>query len=417
MSDHFLQTAHAIGVRLCRDAVWAGERCGWLGDSMEYIGHAWTVAHRALGADLYGGTAGVALFLARLHALTGERLIRITAEGAARQAASLLAETPAPAQSGVYAGALGVAWALMQLAELLDEPEWDAQAQAALDQIAGHDVADQGIDVLGGSAGAIPALIDASRRYRRPDLLELAVRHGERLLAIARRQPHGWSWNTSGGPAQPPQYDLAGFSHGAAGIGWALLELHAAAGDDRFLQAAEQAFAYERALYSPQHQNWPDLRGLAEAGGQGAPSYMWAWCHGAPGIGLARLRAYALTGESAYRQEAAAAISSTQALLVQPGYLQQSGFSLCHGIAGNAELLIFAAETLGDESMRAAAERAGEVGIERYEQSSGPWPCGVPGGGETPSLMLGLAGIGYFYLRLHDAALTPSVLIMPPRAS
>src|SRR5690606_25493845 len=149
------------------------------------------------------------------------------------------------------AGALGVAWALMQLAELLDEPEWGAQAQAALDQIAGHDVADQGIDVLGGSAGAIPALIDASRRYRRPDLLELAVRHGERLLPIARRQPHGWSWTPGGGPAQPPQYDLAGFSRGAAGIGWALLELHAAAGDDRFLQAAEQAFAYERALYSP----------------------------------------------------------------------------------------------------------------------------------------------------------------------
>jgi lantibiotic modifying enzyme len=38
----------------------------------------------------------------------------------------------------------------------------------------------------------------------------------------------------------------------------------------------------------------------------------------------------------------------------------------------------------------------------------------VPGGGETASLMLGLAGIGYFYLRLHDPEGIPSVLIIRP---
>jgi len=31
-------------------------------------------------------------------------------------------------------------------------------------------------------------------------------------------------------------------------------------------------------------------------------------------------------------------------------------------------------------------------------------------GGETPNLMLGTAGIGYFYLRLYDSAAVPSVL-------
>ena len=38
----------------------------------------------------------------------------------------------------------------------------------------------------------------------------------------------------------------------------------------------------------------------------------------------------------------------------------------------------------------------------------------VPGGGETPNLMIGLAGIGYFYLRLYDPVAVPSVLIMQP---
>jgi lantibiotic modifying enzyme len=42
------------------------------------------------------------------------------------------------------------------------------------------------------------------------------------------------------------------------------------------------------------------------------------------------------------------------------------------------------------------------------------WPCGAPGGAETPNLMLGLAGIGYFYLRLYDPIHTPSLLMVIP---
>jgi len=41
-------------------------------------------------------------------------------------------------------------------------------------------------------------------------------------------------------------------------------------------------------------------------------------------------------------------------------------------------------------------------------------PCGVVSGGETPNLMLGTAGIGYFYLRLYDSSAVPSVLLTQP---
>jgi lantibiotic modifying enzyme len=36
-----------------------------------------------------------------------------------------------------------------------------------------------------------------------------------------------------------------------------------------------------------------------------------AWCHGAPGGALARLRAWALTGDPHHRQEAVAALHTT----------------------------------------------------------------------------------------------------------
>ena len=40
------------------------------------------------------------------------------------------------------------------------------------------------------------------------------------------------------------------------------------------------------------------------------------------------------------------------------------------------------------------------------------WPGGVPNADEMVGLMMGVAGIGYFYLRLHDEAKTPSILMV-----
>ena len=87
-------------------------------------------------------------------------------------------------------------------------------------------------------------------------------------------------------------------------------------------------------------------------------------------------------------------------------------FSLCHGIAGNAELFLEAADVLGDAQWLGVAEAIGVRGIEYYHHARRRWPCGVQGGGETPGLLLGLAGIGWFFLRLHDRKNVPSVLLV-----
>src|SRR6266571_3023051 len=100
----FLKAAESIGVRLCRDAIWDGLRCNWLGDSMEFTSQAWTVVHRSFGPDLYSGTSGIALFLARLHQATTEPIFRITAEGAIRQALSRLGQVSPAARIGFYSG-------------------------------------------------------------------------------------------------------------------------------------------------------------------------------------------------------------------------------------------------------------------------------------------------------------------------
>lgn len=412
-SSAFAATADAIGARLCRDALWAGTRCNWLGASMEFVDNAWAVVQRTFGPELYNGTTGIALFLAYLFEATGERLYRTTAEGAIRQALSRLEDINPATRAGLYTGLMGIAYTLLQMGEIFDDQEFIERALHIAETIIKEDPEQQELDVLAGIAGCIPALLYMHRRYPADYLLDLATRYGDRLLETARKSEHGYSWNTIEGFSQ---HDLTGFSHGAAGIAWSLLELFSVTQQERFLAGASRGFLYERHWFSPQHGNWPDFRSFHTPAPEGDErlNYTTAWCHGAPGIGLSRLRAYQLTGEAIYRDEAEAALHTTAQMLHQAIYTNQGNYSLCHGNAGNAELLLYASHVLSNTDYMVMAEQVGSQGIEQHQKSAVPWACGVPGGGETPNLLLGLAGIGYFYLRLSDPLHYPSVMIIVP---
>jgi lantibiotic modifying enzyme len=53
------------------------------------------------------------------------------------------------------------------------------------------------------------------------------------------------------------------------------------------------------------------------------------------------------------------------------------------------------------------------AGAGRFADEPARWPCGVRRG-SNPSLMIGLAGIGYFFLGLADPALPSVLLVRPP---
>lgn len=412
--NSFLETAASLGAQLCRDAYWSAGRCTWIGAAMEPHDGAWTVAYRSLGADLYGGTSGVALFLARLAAATGERPFRTAAEGALRQTLALAGRIAPAARPSFYSGLTGIGYVLVAAGEALGRDDLVGEGLTRLAAAGAGELApDVEVDVVGGLAGAIPALLSAHRRYARVELLEASVRFGDAILARARRGAAGTSW---GSAATPSAYDLTGFAHGVAGIAHALLELHAATGEARYCAAAEDAFRYERHWFSAEHANWPDLREYDATRDGAAPSYALGWCHGAPGIGLARVRAFELLGDPVLRAEAETAARTTAAALPQLAAPPYGNYSLCHGAAGNAELMLEAHRVLGDVEWLATAAEVGRGGIEQYARAGVPWPGGVTGGGESPSLMLGAAGTGYFYLRLANAAATPPIVIVLPHA-
>jgi type 2 lantibiotic biosynthesis protein LanM len=400
--ESLLAAAREVGERLeslaVRDARAPG--VSWIGLSI--LGDYWALL--PLGPDLYSGLTGIALFLAHLGAATGEpRFTALAAEALDSARRQLTGGASALPIVGAFSGWGGVIYALVHLAALWDDPSLLTEAEeVAAGPLGDLGEGDSGWDLMMGAAGAVASLLLLHARRPAERTLATAILYGERLLAAAVPQPEGGiAWPPPGIHERP----LSGFSHGAAGIAWALASLATATGEHRFRDAAVEALRYERALFSPAAGNWRDLRDIVRMpdAPPGAEYFMTAWCHGAPGIGLGRLLTRPHLDDPLFAAEIEAAIANTLA----EGF--GLGHCLCHGDLGNLETLL-----LAGPRQAADVERLSAVILESIKRDG--WLCGVPGGVETPGLMVGLAGIGYGLLRLADPERVPSVLALePPR--
>jgi lantibiotic modifying enzyme len=404
-----LASAARIGDAIAESAVFSGDRCGFVGAwPEEGPGGTIVMTYRGLGPDLYGGTAGIGLFLAELAERTGDPEQRKVALGALRHAASRVATMPPSASAGLYGGRPGVAIALARGGTLLGADDLVSAAAATADPGLPGD-GDE-FDLISGGAGAIVGCLALRLLLDREDLLDVAVAHAEALIATARASGDGLAWHSA---QFPSSRGLAGLSHGASGVALALLELSTVRDDPRYRETAARAFAYEASLYDEAAGNWPDLR---EAPGQptpAEPSFATFWCHGAPGVALSRVRALELGYADGARAEAAAALATTAAW-VRAGLLSGgANYSVCHGLAGNAEVLLEGRDILGVDALDLVRTVA-QSGSEQFDAPGREWPCGV-NGGLTPALFLGTAGIGRFLLRLAHPDL-PSLLLPRPEA-
>ncbi len=404
----FLDAAASIAHRIVADAVWHGGRCNWTGVVVDPA-VPWRLEFRALEPNLYDGAAGIGLFLAQLAALTGDAAVHRTALGALRQAIARAPAMPLDRRDGFHAGSLGIAWAAVRAAELLEEDELREGARTVIVEARPPAAPDRCPDVILGSAGTILALLALADACDDPALVEDAVATGEELTDRATITQHGWSWAD---PSRRYRGHLCGLSHGSAGIGWALLELFAVTRDERFRTGAEGAFAYERSWLDAGSGTWPDLRIGGQRRGTArtfASPATGTWCHGEGGIALTRLRAIAVLGPEPYRHEAELALEATRRHLARALPHEREDFTLCHGAAGAADVLL-----CGEAALGQAAEPAREIGLaalERHGAGRGRWPCGA-GAGTTPALFRGLSGIAWWLLRLHAHAI-PSALTLP----
>jgi lantibiotic modifying enzyme len=413
----FLEAAVSIAREIAATVVWEGARCSWMGAVAEPALSS-RVEYHTLGPSLYGGTAGVGLFLAHAAAATGEELFRDTAVGALRHATSRASALPPARRDGFYAGALGTAWAAADAARLLEESELRERARAVLDDAQPPSGPDRCPDLVTGLAGSILGLLALAYEFHDPRLIEDALRAGDTLIDHATITSHGWSWAI---PGRRHPAHLCGIAHGAAGIAWALLELFAATGERRVRDVAIGAFTYERSWLDAESGRWPDLRvGRGRRGPLATfdSGIAGTWCYGEAGIAFTRLRAAEVLGVGDHSADGEIALETTRRCFADSLPHAISDVSLCHGRGGAADVLQGAA--VGGVGrwgeVTDLLTEFGHVVLERYRNEDDRWPCGVDGA-TTPGLFLGLSGIGWLLLRLHDAAipspLAPKIVLNP----
>jgi lantibiotic modifying enzyme len=389
-SQGFLASAHRLGRTLCREAVWAGPVCNWLGWTARPICGQMVIGRGSQSASFGFGTAGIGLFLAWLYAHTSDALIRTTSR-AALQHAVTHANLSDP---GIFTGYIGIACAAAEASELLDARQLKTHAcrlfGKAMEALAANSAANQAAsngmneDTMLRYAGSIPLLLAVGRRRQLKCAVELAVRMGEVLeesVSCATRAPI----------PQPK----------AAMIASALSELVAETGQET-LKAASDRVLQESRYQIPLAPFWPseDPSRFPDLYSEAASPISFLY---ARAVRAAQLH----PDHAGFGKYADAVTEATSSSLMRPLVLGDGGYCLGHGVAGKAEVLMLAAHRKHDLFPIAAA--AGQTGMTHFSEKRMPWPCAVPAG-ESPNLLFGLAGIGYFYLRLFDPAGVPSLL-------
>jgi type 2 lantibiotic biosynthesis protein LanM len=354
-----------VAQKLARDLIDSSLRNGsgditWIGFRYDFDIEGYRLL--PLGLNLYEGTSGIALFLAALAWLTGETTYRDCAlkvmlplERHVRQSGSFpFEEWFGDEAIGGAAGLGSCLYALTHIGQWLDRPDFlQIAMQLALLITPERVQADRSLDVMSGAAGALLSLLALYQVTADEELLQRAILCGRHLLEQrVETQAGPRAWPGSDGIA------LTGFSHGVAGTAYALLQLFAVTHQREFLDAACEGIDYERSVFVPEVGNWLDFHKVKEAAGP----YVTSWCHGAPGIGLARLGGLHVLDTPEVRRELDVALKTTLA------HGLPSADNLCCGNFGRIEFLLAAAQRLGRLDLLEQAQKHACMLVRRASQ-------------------------------------------------
>jgi hypothetical protein len=415
-----LNEAIRIGDELLSQAERDEHGLSWQTMSVDHANNRQIVWRKSEG--IYSGVSGIVLFLLELYRQTkDEKYLQAAIEG--MHWTEWYCQNNPTDYYAFFTGRMGVAYTMLRMAEVTRDSDYLEKALTIAKPCPVFLASPKTVnDLINGTSGTLLALLHLHAATKHEWLLETINLFIEHLLRSVHHGPVGLYWDRS--PLNIR--GLCGFSHGAAGVGFVFLELGHYFQNEAFYWLAEQAFQYESFFFDEARQNWPDFRSRVstpegykehrKAYLEGnldyftEPREMNAWCHGAAGIGLSRLRAIELLRKPAYKDDVENAIAKTITTDISIKYPTQT-YTLCHGAGGNAELFLEAYRLLGDKKYLSLAESVA-VDALNFKQEKGTYLSGYKSETltEDRSLFLGNAGIGYFYLKLREPGKVPSIL-------
>lgn len=398
-----------IAEQLQNTAVWGETKkdVNWLGiSSVGQRGNTtWSI--QPLGNYLYDGIAGIAVFFRSLQKVSRgqeyKELCQAIENNLFEYTDEMLGRTDFTNESsGVFSGEAGIVYTYLILYRLTEEKKYMDYAQKHAKIMSKIILSDLDYDIIYGNAGAVLVMLQLYKLTKDNQYYDMACNAGEVLLKgqiISGEDKGGWK-------GAGTEKALSGFSHGTAGIVYALARLWEITGKQELLESIKLGLEFESRLYNEKAENWVDRRERTEEELAKYSSFMTAWCHGAAGILLGRTKIYHAMPEE-YKKIIRRDIDIALNTVGKTGF--NTNDCLCHGNLGNTEICMEYAKVFRDDMIRQKYQGIrGKIAEDICKDS---YDCGRAYlyGYKIPGLMTGIAGMGYSLLRDLDNKL-PCVL-------
>jgi type 2 lantibiotic biosynthesis protein LanM len=380
---------------LIEKAVWGENKkdISWidvlpLGDDDDF---SWDI--RPISVYLYEGLAGIAIFFAALNNVFPcekyEEVLNAIAESLFQYTNDLLEDKQdfEDEDSGIFNGEAGLVYTYCFLYQITNKDTYLEYAIRHTDILAGAIKKDKKYDLVYGNAGAIIALIGLYEITKNQIYLILAQQAGD-VLIIAQNKEGGWTSN-------PKMCPLAGMSHGASGIIYALTKLWKYTQNIYTINSIKKGLNFELELYDEDNENWRDERHFKGEKISDKNIFTVAWCHGAPGILLSRIGMLSILDEEC-KKIISQDIKKGIEIVVQKGINNNN--CLCHGNIGNTEIIHEYSNIFDDKKYM---EYNKEIREEMVSYIAEDKNMGVSSlyGYLSLGFMNGMSGIGYSILR------------------
>ncbi len=366
-----------IADSICAMALTMGDDIGFYGPRIEEDGN---FKIGPVDIYLYEGICGIAVFLAavireyptekycHIFDLTIRKLQCYTEGSKGKIPDKEMGYT------GAFLGEGSVVFTYLLLYEITGEKEFLAWAKRHAEIVEGIWEMEQSMDYLTGLSGAVIVFLKLFRLSGKKRYLETAVRMGERIWegCVTAGSGAGWCVIRGNGP-------LVGMAHGNSGLILAFSHLLELTWDGRYEERIRKLLEYEDSLY--ENGNWKDLR---HPGGLRLCNN--AWCHGAAGILLSRIKG-AKYGSQNIAEQMGHDLECCKKVFLEEEEPEE--LCLCHGMAGNYLALGQYLRSEKDRALEKERRALSERILARLEREDISFKEKY-----NPALMTGISGIG-----------------------
>lgn len=378
----------------------------------------------ASGETIFSGTSGIILFYIELYKKTKDKLYLDLIHGSAEWLIHFC-KINNPTH-GFYSGRLGVVYVLLKIAKIDKKEYYQERCLTIAEKF--KDISEipvNSYNIFNGLSGTILGLLHLYNEINEEWILESIKVGIDNLLRNSKSKGIGLYWDfahVSG--TEVSIKPLCSYALGSSGIGFLFLQLSAYFENADYKFIAEQAFLYENQFLDSENKNWPNfqldirhkeskryrrayLRGNYSLFKSKSESNN--WLYGITGIGLTRLYACKLTGNKTYQNNLTISAEKLKSNLPRKDYLN---YTLATGEAGIALFLVelsqFKKESIYFEKAIAIANES--IAKKQHKQF---YQFGFDSkeNFEDNSLLMGNAGIGYFYLKLLNHESTDNILL------